>query len=114
MLGDDPQLPADSVDAVLLLLKTYHEVARPVELSKNLRKSLRSGAKIGIIDKDGNGADPGIGKEVIVHEAAQAGYTLLESNDFVKSDGVDYFLTFTVLRKSLSTISPARCGANCD
>src|SRR5213079_612171 len=41
---DDPQLPADSVDAVLLL-KTYHEVAQPVTLLRNLRGALRPGAR---------------------------------------------------------------------
>lgn len=91
---DDPQLPADSIDAVLLL-KTYHEVAHPVVLLKNLRKSLRSGVKIGIIDRNGNGTDHGVGRDVVVREAAQAGYELLDSSDFVKADGMDYFLIFT-------------------
>jgi len=90
---DDPKLPADSVNAVLLL-KTYHEVAHPVVLLKNLRKSLRPGVKIGIIDRNGDGTDHGVGKDVVVREAAEAGYQLLDSNDFVKSDGVDYFLIF--------------------
>src|SRR5216684_7503289 len=49
---DDPQLPADSIDAVLLL-KTYHEVAHPLVLLRNLRSSLKPGSKIGIIDRNG-------------------------------------------------------------
>jgi SAM-dependent methyltransferase len=91
---DDPQVPADSIDAVLLL-KTYHEVARPVVLLRNLRSSLKPGAKIGIIDRDGNGANHGVSKDVVVREADQAGYELRDSQDFVKADGVDYFLVFT-------------------
>ena len=47
----DPRLPAHSVDAVLLL-KTYHEVAEPVALLKNLRIALHAGAKVGIIDRN--------------------------------------------------------------
>ena len=90
---DDPLLPASSVDAVLLL-KTYHEVAHPVVLMKNLRAALRPGAKVGVIDRNGNGADHGIGKEVVIREAKQAGYRLLEQYDFVKGDGMDYFLVF--------------------
>src|SRR5215469_16432879 len=39
---DDAMLPANSVDAVLLL-KTYHEVAHPIELMRNLRAALRQG-----------------------------------------------------------------------
>ena len=91
---DDPELPADSIDAVLLL-KTYHEVAHPVVLLRNLRSSLKPGAKIGIIDRNGNGENHGVSKDVIVREAAQAGYELRVSQDFVKADGMDYFLIFT-------------------
>jgi predicted methyltransferase len=91
---DDPQLPADSIDAVLLL-KTYHEVALPVVLLKNLRASLKPGAKLGIIDRNGNGENHGVSKDVVVREAAQAGYELRDSQDFVKADGMDYFLIFT-------------------
>jgi predicted methyltransferase len=91
---DDPEVPAVSVDAVLLL-KTYHEVAHPVVLLRNLHASLKPGAKIGIIDRNGNGENHGVSKEVVVREAAQAGYELRDSQDFVKADGMDYFLIFT-------------------
>jgi SAM-dependent methyltransferase len=91
---DDPQLSADSIDAVLLL-KTYHEVAHPIVLLRNLRSSLKPGARIGIIDRNGNGENHGVSKEVVVREAGQAGYELRDSQDFVKADGMDYFLIFT-------------------
>jgi len=91
---DDPLLPERSVDAVLLL-KTYHEVAHPVVLLRNLRAALRPGAKVGIIDRNGNGENHGVGKDVVIREAKQAGYRLLEQYDFVKGDGMDYFLVFT-------------------
>jgi cyclopropane fatty-acyl-phospholipid synthase-like methyltransferase len=91
---DDPRVPAGSIDAVLLL-KTYHEVAHPVVLLRNLRSSLRPGAKIGIIDRNGNGENHGVSKDVVVREAAQAGYELRDTQDFVKADGMDYFLIFT-------------------
>jgi cyclopropane fatty-acyl-phospholipid synthase-like methyltransferase len=91
---DDPQLPPDSIDAVLLL-KTYHEVAHPIVLLKNLRSSLKPGARIGIIDRNGNGENHGVSKDVVLREAAQAGYEMRDSQDFVKADGMDYFLIFT-------------------
>lgn len=94
---DDPMLPAGSVDAVLLL-KTYHEVARPVELLRNLRGALRPGAKVGVIDRNGNGEDHGVGKDVVIHEAEEAGYRLLNEYDFVKADQMDYFLVFTLAK----------------
>ena len=88
---DNPLLPASSVDAVLLL-KTYHEVARPVVLLQNLRAALRPGAKVGVIDRNGNGENHGVGRDVVIREAKQAGYKLLEQFDFVKGDKMDYFL----------------------
>ena len=91
---DDPLLPGNSIDAVLML-KTYHEIAHPVTLLRNLRPALRPGAKLGIIDRNGNGTDHGIGKDVVIREAKEAGYTLLEQYDFVKGDKMDYFLVFT-------------------
>jgi len=92
--ADDALLPADKIDAVLLL-KTYHEVAQPVVLLRNLRASLRPGAKVGIIDRNGNGTDHGVGKDVVIREAEEAGYTLAGQYDFVK-DGMNYFLVFGV------------------
>lgn len=92
--ADDPLLPQNAVDAVLLL-KTYHEVADPVTLLERLRSSLSPGAKLGIIDRNGNGTDHGVGRKIVVQEAEQAGFRLLQDYDFVKPDGMDYFLVFT-------------------
>jgi ubiquinone/menaquinone biosynthesis C-methylase UbiE len=91
--ADNPLLPPASVDAVLLL-KTYHEVAQPVALLQNLRAALRAGAKVGIIDRNGNGEDHGVGGDVVIREAKEAGYQLKEQYDFVKGDKMDYFLVF--------------------
>lgn len=89
----DPLLPPQSVDAVLLL-KAYHEVAEPVGLLKNLHKSLRPGARVGIIDRNGKADDHGVNESIVVEEAKRAGYKLVEKYDFVKGDGEDYFLVF--------------------
>lgn len=91
---DDALLPAHAVDSVLML-KTYHEVAEPVALLRNLRAALRPGARLGIIDRNGNGEDHGVSRDIVIHEAAQAGYRLLDKYDFVKGDKMDYFLVFT-------------------
>jgi ubiquinone/menaquinone biosynthesis C-methylase UbiE len=90
---DDPQLPTNSIDAVLLL-KTYHEVEKPIALLRNLRPALRPGARVGVIDRNGNGENHGVDSKVVMREAAEAGYTLAGRYDFVK-DGMDYFLVFT-------------------
>ena len=91
--ADNPLLPARSVDAVLLL-KTYHEVAQPVALLQNLCAALRPGAKVGVIDRNGNGENHGVGRDVVIREAKQAGYKLIDQYDFVQADKMDYFLIF--------------------
>ena len=48
----------------VLILKTYHEIAQPVR------------------------------RDVVVAEAARAGFALSDEYDFVKGDGMDYFLIF--------------------
>jgi len=92
-LADDPRLPAGSVDAVLML-KVYHEIAHPVAFVQALKPALRAGAKVGIIDRNGNGANHGLDHEVVVKEMADAGYKLVGTYDFTKADGQDYFLIF--------------------
>lgn len=99
---DDPLLPPESVDAVLVL-KTYHEIAQPILLLAHLRKAMRTGALLGIIDRNGNGKDHGINKRTVVNEAKEAGFSLFDEYDFVKPDGMDYFLVFRV-----DAPSPAR------
>ena len=91
---DDPSLPPASVDA-LLMLKVYHEIANPIPVLKRLRASLRSGARIGIIDRNGNGTDHGLQRDIVLKEMAEAGYKLAGTYDFTKADGQDYFLIFT-------------------
>jgi ubiquinone/menaquinone biosynthesis C-methylase UbiE len=93
--SDDPLLPAQSVDAVLLL-KTYHEVADPVTLLQHLRAALKPGGRLGVIDKNGTGADHGVSSKIVVEEAEKAGFHLVQTYDFVKADGMDYFLVFSL------------------
>ena len=89
-----PKIPVASVDAVLLL-KAYHEFAQPLPLMEKLRLSLKPGAKVGIIDRNGDGTDHGIMPNVVESEMAKAGFKRIGKYDFTKSDGQDYFLIFT-------------------
>ena len=90
---DNPLLDSNSIDAVLIL-KTYHEIAQPILLLAHLREAMRAGALLGIIDRDGNGKNHGINQEVVIKEAGEAGFLLVDQYDFVKPDGMDYFLVF--------------------
>jgi cyclopropane fatty-acyl-phospholipid synthase-like methyltransferase len=90
---DDPRLPAGAVDAVLML-KVYHEIAHPSSFLGHLRPALKPHAKVGIIDRNGNGADHGVQASVVIREMKQAGFALSSTYDFTKADGQDYFLIF--------------------
>jgi SAM-dependent methyltransferase len=90
---NDPRLPAGCANAVLML-KVYHEIASPVPTMKVLQRALRPGAKVGIIDRNGSGADHGVKQEIVEKEMSEAGYKLVGSYDFTKADGQDYFLIF--------------------
>ena len=89
----DPRLASASIDAALLL-KTYHEIAQPIAFLRRLRDGLRPRARLGIIDRSGKGDDHGVNADVVIKEAAEAGFTLVGQHDFVKGDSVDFFLIF--------------------
>ena len=90
---DDPKLAPASIDA-MLIMKTYHEFAHPIDLMRQLKLALKPGAKVGIIDRNGNGTDHGLMPDVVEREMAEAGFKLASKYDFTKADGQDYFLIF--------------------
>ena len=96
---DDAKLPPTSVDAVLML-KVYHEIARPVAFMQALRASLRPGARVGVIDRNGSGSgtDHGLPQAILEREMREAGFRKIAKYDFTKKDGQDYFIIFEVAR----------------
>jgi len=96
--SDDPLLPVNSVDAVLLM-KSYHEVAQPIVLFRHVRAAMCPGARLGIIDCNRRGDDHGVNRGVVVGEIKRASFVLTADYDFVKPDGDDYFLIFRIGRR---------------
>ena len=90
---DDPLLPSVSVGSILLI-KTYHEFSKPINMLRAMRKAMRKDALLGIIDRNGAGDDHGVNKDVVKKEAALAGFLFVAEYDFVKPDDMDYFLVF--------------------
>ena len=97
---DHPNLAPASVDAVLLL-KVYHEIAHPVPFMRDVRAALRPGARVGVIDRNGNGSgtDHGLPQATLEREMAEAGFRKVAMYDFTKKDGQDYFLIFEAARQ---------------
>ena len=90
VLGDtkDPHLPANRLDAILIV-ETYHEMEDPVTLLRNAARALKPNGRIGIIDykKDGVGPGPSVedrvDPEAIVRDAEAAGLRLLKRETFL-------------------------------
>ena len=90
---DDPKLPPNSVDDVMML-KVYHEIARPEMVLRALREAMKPGARFGIIDRNGKGDDHGLMEKTVREEVERAGFRQVARYDFTKDDGQDYFLIF--------------------
>ena len=96
---DDPQLPAQSLDAALMV-DAYHENDDPkqrVSLLRNLARALRPGGRFGLIDFKLEGSGPGpatnerVSPETVVGEATAAGLELVAHETFLP---YQYFLIF--------------------
>ena len=96
----DPRIPEATLDAVLIV-DAYHEMEQPVTLLRNVAKTLKPGAVIGIVNhkKDGGGPGPEMDERVdaekVVADAKAAGLELRRRDDF----RYQYLLTFGVAPK---------------
>jgi len=98
VLGDtkDPHLPANRLDAILIV-ETYHEMEDPVTLLRNAARALKPQGRIGIIDYKKEGLGPGpsledrVDPETIVRDAKAAGLRLIARENFLP---FQFFLIF--------------------
>jgi len=74
---DDPRLPADSFDRVLLV-HMYHEVAEPYAFLWRLRPALRSGGSVIVVDVDRGTDNHGIPPALLFCEFEAVGFRLAE------------------------------------
>jgi predicted methyltransferase len=96
--SSDPMLPGNSVDAVLIL-DTYQEIVQdgnPLLFLQNVRKALRPGGRVGMIDykKDGGGPGPDSPRpdpDTVITVAEQAGLRLMKRETFLP---FQFFLIF--------------------
>ncbi len=82
--ADDPMLAPQSVD-VVFLCDTYHEIESRVEYFSRVKKALRKGGKLVVVDfvKDKDNPKHSIEKEAVIEELRQAGYKLAREFDFL-------------------------------
>ncbi len=93
---NDPNLPAASIDAVLMV-DAYHEIENRVAVLRNLARALKPQGRIGVVDfrLDGTGPGPSIEErvspDVVVRDATEAGLRLIRQEPFLP---YQYFLIF--------------------
>ncbi|MCL4845739.1 MAG: methyltransferase domain-containing protein [Acidobacteria bacterium] len=93
---DDPRLPPEALDAVLMV-DAYHEVQNRVQLLANVRASLKPNGRLGIVDfrREGGGPGPAMEERVdpatVVADADVAGLRLLAHERFLP---YQYLLVF--------------------
>jgi ubiquinone/menaquinone biosynthesis C-methylase UbiE len=96
--SSDPMLPENSVDAVLIL-DTYQEIVQdgnPLLFLQNVRKALRPGGRVGMIDYQKAGGGPGPDSprpdpDSVITVAEQAGLRLMKRETFLP---FQFFLIF--------------------
>ena len=108
----DPQLPAAGVD-LIFTSNTYHHIEDRVRYFNNLRKYLRPGGRVAIIDFDRRAWLEGLwrhysAEEFIKREMEQAGYRLQQELDFLDRQS---FLIFAPVAQLPSTGTPSTGGA---
>ncbi len=91
ILGEeiDPLFPKKSLDMIFMVW-TYHYVAQPLPLLKNLPKSLKPGGTVVLVEpKPGlvyEGQDHGISPERMRRDAEQAGFKLVRTEKYLEED----------------------------
>lgn len=79
---DDPKLPMATMDAVLIN-DSYAEIARPVDVLRHVKRSLKPAGRLGIVNFRRDGLGPGppledrIDESVVIKDAQAAGFRLI-------------------------------------
>ena len=94
--ADDPELPDNILDAVLIV-DSYYEMEQPVVLLRNVARALKKNGRIGIVNFTKAGGGPGplmeerVDPERVIREAAAAGLKLIARPNFLR---YQYMLVF--------------------
>lgn len=94
----DVSLPADSID-IAFLVDTYHHFEYPVSMLASIRRSLRAGGALIIIDfrRDPHRSSSWVmghvraGKDAVIDEVSKAGFQLIDDKPLLRTN---YYLVF--------------------
>jgi ubiquinone/menaquinone biosynthesis C-methylase UbiE len=94
VLGEvaDPLFPRNDLEMVVMV-HAFHDFEKPVEWLENLKRYLKPGATVVVIDRDPakTGGSHTLPKEKILSYTKQAGYTLQRDATFLKQDLIMIF-----------------------
>jgi len=90
--ADDPLFPTASLD-IVFMINTYHHLARPVVLLRNLSQSLKPGATVAIVEHDpervgGDGRKEATSPDALRGQAEEAGYEVVRIETFLEQDNI--------------------------
>ncbi len=89
---DDPLFPPAGLDLVFMV-NTWHHLARPVVLLRNLVPALRPGATVAIVEHDPEKSGAAFGREATSREtmqgqAVEAGFEIVRIETFLETDNI--------------------------
>ncbi len=87
---EDPRLPAGSLD-IAFMTNTYHHLAKPVELVRNLRAALKPGGRLVIVERDAERTghpDEATRVEDFIAQMNQAGFEVVSVDKSMREDNI--------------------------
>jgi ubiquinone/menaquinone biosynthesis C-methylase UbiE len=93
---DDPRLPSNALDSVLIV-DTYYEFEKPVDLLRNVKDALKPNGRVAIVEYRKDGVGPGplmedrVDESVVIEKAEAAGLRLVSRETFLP---YQYMLVF--------------------
>jgi ubiquinone/menaquinone biosynthesis C-methylase UbiE len=91
---EDPIFPVVDLDMIVMMI-VYHDLEKPVIFFKNLKKYLKPGATVVVIDRDpdrwGQGWDHFMTREAILGSVKKSAYELVRLETFLEKDNIYIF-----------------------
>lgn len=88
---EDPLFPPQQMDMVVMMY-VFHDLEKPAAFMKNVKRALKPGAHVGIIDRDPQRYSVDryhfLTKEEVLKYLGQAGYEIVEIETFLERDNV--------------------------
>jgi ubiquinone/menaquinone biosynthesis C-methylase UbiE len=91
---EDPLFPAGAMDLVIMVY-VLHDLAKPVELLRNVQPALKPGAPLVILERDpektGDRSGHFFNREKLLEIVAEAGFELVRIETFLSRDNIYIF-----------------------